>query len=457
MSLVREHPELERPVEDPSQLADYFRLGEKPREAWRVGTEHEKLGVRAGSLDPVGYDEARGLRSFLETLARDHGFEPLYEAGVLVGVEREGQGITLEPGGQLELSGAPLVTLHETCREFRDHIALMNHVSGEFGIVWLGLGMHPLATAEEVPWVPRERHRIMREVIGRRGALAHHMMKLTGGVQANLDYSDEGDLARKLRVSLVASPVVTALYANSSISEGRASGMVSRRAWVWRHTDPDRCGLLPFVFEPDWAAGAYARYADWALDVPMMFVQRGDRHLPMEGRTFRAYLHEGAGEIRATLADWNLHLTTLFPEVRVKTVIEVRGADAVPPGLVCALPAFWKGILYDAETLEAAEARLRPWTFEQADRLHADVARGGLEVGTPDGPILGVAQELVDLAAKGLRRIAHRNRAGEDESLFLDPLYEILDRGTSPARQLLQRWEGPWEHRMERLIEYAAY
>jgi glutamate--cysteine ligase len=413
--------------------------------------------VRAGSLDPVGYDEERGLRSFLETLVRDHGFDPLHEGPVLVGVEFDEQRITLEPGGQLELSGAPLKTLHETCREFRDHIALMNHISTEFGLVWLGLGIQPLAGVDDVPWVPRERHRIMRDVVGRRGALAHHMMKTTGGVQANFDYENEEDLARKLRVAIPASPIVTALYANSSISEGRANGMVSRRAWVWRHTDPDRCGLLPFVFEPRWAEEPYQMYAEWALDIPMMFIQRGDSHIPMEGRTFRAYLEEGHGEMRATLADWNVHLTTLFPEVRVKNVIEVRGADAVPPGQVCALPALWKGIFYDDETLRALEARLRHWTFEDVDRLHADVARAGLDVQTPDGKALGVAQEIVDLAAKGLHRIGARNRAGEDESLFLDPLYEILDRGMSPARQLLVRWEDSWDHRIERLIEYTTY
>ncbi len=458
MTLTREQPELERPVENEGALLDYFRSGEKPREAWRVGTEHEKVGLRASTFEPVGYAEERGLASLLQTLAGDHGFEPLYEGQHLVGVERDGERITLEPGGQLELSGAPLATLHETCREFRDHIALMKHISAEFGISWVGLGLHPLAKVEEIPWVPRERYRIMRAVLAERGALAHHMMKATGSIQANYDYSDEQDLALKLRVACTASPLVTALYANSSISEGAPNGLVSRRAWIWRHTDPDRCGLLPFVLEPGWLeGGAYAPYTQWALDVPMFFIQREQRHIPVEGRTFRAFLHEGHGEHRATLADWEVHLTTLFPEVRVKRVLEVRGADAVPPGLVCALPAFWKGILYDPEALAAAEARLRHWRFPEVDRLHAEVAARGLEARTPDGPALQVAQELVALAAKGLKRSAVRNRAGEDESLFLEPLHEILDRGRSPGQQLLERWDGSWQRRVDRLIEYAAY
>jgi glutamate--cysteine ligase len=298
----------------------------------------------------------------------------------------------------------------------------------------------------------------MRVELGHRGSLAHYMMKATSGVQANYAYGDERDAAQKLRVAIVASPVVTALYANSCISEGSANGFLTRRAWIWRHTDPDRCGLLPFVFEPDWSeGGAYARYVDWALDIPMLFIQREHRHLSVGGQTFRAFLQKGYGEHRASLADWNMHLTTLFPEVRLKRVIEVRGADAVPPGLVCALPALWKGLFYDAETLSAAEDRLRHWSFSQVDRLHADVTRDGLQAATPDGPALGVAQELVDLAAKGLGRIGARNESGEDESRFLEPLYEIIDRGVCPARHLLAQWDGSWGRRIERLIEYAAY
>jgi glutamate--cysteine ligase len=458
VTLTREQPELERPVENEAVLLDYFRSGEKPREAWRVGTEHEKVGLRTSTFEPIGYAEERGLASLLQTLVDDHGFTPLREGPHLVGVERDGERITLEPGGQLELSGAPLTSLHETCREFQDHIKLMKHVSSELGISWVGLGIHPLAKVEGIPWVPRERYRIMRDVLGARGALAHHMMKATGSVQANYDYSDERDLAVKLQVGYAASPLVTALYANSSVSEGAPNGFLSRRAWIWRHTDPDRCGLLPFVFEPSWLeGGAYARYAEWALDVPMLFIQRDQRHAPVGGRTFRAFLHDGHGEHRATLADWDLHLTTLFPEVRLKRVIEVRGADAVPPGLVCALPAFWKGIFYDSEALAAAAARLRHWRFPDVDRLHAEVASRGLAARTPDGPALEVAQELVGIAAKGLEHSAVRNRAGEDERLFLEPLHEILDRGRSPGQQLVEQWEGSWQRRVDRLIEYAAY
>jgi glutamate--cysteine ligase len=455
VTLIRKEPELERPVNDVADLIGFFRSGEKPREAWRIGTEHEKLGLRRDTFEPVGYGTEKGLGRLLEILVAEHGFSPLHEGEALVGAERDGKRVTLEPGGQLELSGAPLATLHETCSELRDHIELVNQVSRGLGIVWIGLGLHPFARLEEIEWVPRDRYRIMRDWLGSRGALAHHMMKATGSVQVNLDYLDERDLARKLRVAFAASPVASALYANSSISEGRRNGFLTRREWIWRHTDPDRCGILPFVFDPEWIEGsAYGRYTEWALDVPMLFILRGKRHVPLGGKTFRAFLREGQGDHRATLADWSLHLTTVFPEVRLKRVMEIRSADAVASGLLCALPAVWKGILYDGEALSAAEARLRHWSYPQVDRLHADVCRRGLEAETPDGPVLPLAQELVDLAAKGLRRVG---AGSEDESSFLSPLYEVLERGESPARELLARWEGPWGRRMERLVEHVAY
>ncbi len=458
MTLTREDPALARTVEDESQLIEFFRSGEKPCADWRIGTEHEKVGLYRDTLQPLPYEGERGIVALLTELEREHGFSPLFDAGRLVGLERDGTSITLEPGGQLELSGAPLATLHETCREFHDHLALMKHCSERLGMVWLGLGIHPLARVDEIPHMPRERYTIMREYLEKRGTLAPEMMHATGSVQVNLDYGSEADLARKLRVALAASPVVTALYANSSVSGGEPNGFISRRASVWRHTDPDRCGLLPFVFDESWDEDhAYRGYLEWALDVPMLFIRREDRHLPMHGRTFRDYLAYGRESYRATLADWNLHLTTLFPEVRLKRVVEMRSADAVPPDLVCALPAFWKGLLYDETTLAEAWERLRAWRFDELDRLHADVARTGLAAQTPDGPILPLAKELVDLAARGLKTLDERNRAGEDERLFLDPLYEILDRGASPGRYLLERWEGAWSRRIDLLVEYSRY
>ncbi len=458
MSLVREDPELDQPVEDLEQLVEHFRAGETPPKDWRIGTEHEKIGLLEESFEPVPFESARGIAILLEKLVRDYGHEPLLDGDAVVGTAFEGATITLEPGGQLELSGAPLLTLHETCAEFQSHLALMKHVSAECGISWLGLGIHPLADVEKVPRVPRERYAIMRDFLSQRGELASQMMHTTATVQANLDYASEADMGEKLALALRATPVVSALWANSSISNGTRNGFASRREWIWRHTDPERCGLLPFVFDDEWRSGSpYRRYTEWALDVPMLFLQRGGHHVEMGGLRFRDYLREGFGKFQPTLLDWNVHLTTLFPQVRLKRVLEMRGADAVPPGLVCALPAIWKGLLYDAEARAGLARRLGSWSFGEVDRLHVDVARRGLGAEAPDGPVCEVARQIVDLAAAGLRRIDIRNRAGEDESLFLSPLYEILDRGKSPGEQLVDLWEGPWNGRIERLVEYARY
>ncbi len=458
MSLTREDPELERPIEDPSQLLNYFHAAEKPKELWRVGTEHEKLGLYRDTLEPVPYHGERGIATLFGILERDHGFAAIREGDAIVGLEKEGTSITLEPGGQLELSGAPLFTMQETCKEFRDHIALMNHVCEPLGIVWLGLGVHPLANVDDLPRMPRERHRIMHDYLSKRGELALQMMYATGGVQANFDYASQTQVYKMLRMALSISPIVSALYANSSIELGKPNGFESKRSWVWRYTDPDRCGLLPFVFSPDWAAdSAYQLYAEWALDVPMFLIQRDGRHIEMHGRSFREHMRSGTEGMRATMADWNLHLTTLFPEVRLKRVVEVRDADAVPPDLVCALPAFWKGLFYDSQSLDAAFAKFSHWTFDEVDALHAEVARRGLQSVTPDGPILELVPALLDLSAAGLDRLDHYAQTGETERAFLDPLYATVDRGISPGARLLERWERSPEPRSEIIIEYAAY
>ncbi|MCE2390122.1 MAG: glutamate--cysteine ligase [Proteobacteria bacterium] len=455
MTLTRDDPELAQTLTRREQMVDYIRAGETPREQWRVGTEHEKLGLSLDTLEPVPYSGPRGIRALLEVLHRDYGFDPLLEEGNLIGLERQGTSITLEPGGQLELAGAPLVTLHETCREFNDHIALLKRVSEPLGIVWLGIGLHPLVSTADAPRIPRQRYTIMREYLGERDELGLDMMHRTAGVQASFDFSDETDLALKLRVALAASPLQTALWANSSVSGGKPNGFASRRAYVWRRTDPDRCGLLPFAFEAGFGADtAYRRYVEWALDVPMFFILREGRHVPMRGRTFRDYFERGFEDWRPTLADWSLHLTTLFPEVRVKRLIEVRGADAVPPRLVCALPAFWKGIFYDEQSLGAAFERLRGWDHAAVDRLHLDVSRAGLSAAAPDDSALGVARELIDLSAAGLRRQRAMNASGQDEAIFLEPLYEIVERGTAPCHDLIENIDGEDSHR---LVEYARY
>jgi glutamate--cysteine ligase len=442
------------PIESVDELVEYVRGGEKPPEQWRIGTEHEKIGLHGDDRAPVPYEGERGIGALLEMIAEVDGWERIREGGNVIALLKEGASITLEPGGQLELSGAPLRTIHQTCDEFHQHLALMKRVSEPLGIIWLGLGIHPIHPVEKLPLMPKERYRIMRRYLPSRGALAHEMMFATATVQANFDYADEADMAAKLRLAMGVSPIVSAIFTNSSLSGGKPNGFVSRRLHTWEHTDPDRTGLLSFVFERDFG---YRDYVEWALDVPMFFILRGEHYEPTGGKTFRAFLREGHHGLRPTLGDFERHLTTLFPDVRLKQFIEVRGADAVPPGLTCSLPALWKGILYQEDARAQAWDLIADSTQAQREAARADVARGGLAAAFAGRPVLELARELAGIAREGLRRIAHRGRRDPDESAYLDPIFEHLDLGMSPGQIVLERWEGEWARSLDRLIEHARY
>jgi glutamate--cysteine ligase len=445
---------LDDPVESVEQLVDYLRSGEKPPERWRVGTEHEKIGLHSDDHSPVPYEGERGIGALLEAIRDADDWAPVREAGNVIALGKGGASITLEPGGQLELSGAPLRTIHETCDEFHTHLSLMKRLCEPLGIVWLGLGMHPIHPVGALPVMPKVRYRIMRKILPTRGHLALEMMFATATVQANFDYADEADMAAKMRTAMGVQPLVSAIFANSSLSEGKPNGFVSRRMHTWEHTDADRTGLLPFVFEPDFG---YRHYVEWALDVPMFFLVRGERYEPVHGKTFRQLMQErGAGK-RPVVADFDRHLTTLFPDVRLKRFIEVRGADAVPPGLTCSLPAIWKGVLYDAGAREAAWALVADATLEQRQAARSDVALRGLGAGYTGRRVGELASELAAIAREGLRRIRHSGRRDPDESGYLDPIFEQLERGVCPGRIVLGCWEGEWARSVDRLIEYARY
>jgi glutamate--cysteine ligase len=455
MSLDRGDERLDVPVGGLDDLVAYFRAGEKPRDAWRVGTEHEKIGLYESDLSPVPYAGRRGIGALLERLAEVDVQEGIRENGNVIALSKRGASITLEPGGQLELSGAPLRRIFETCDEFNTHLALMREVSAPFGIVWLALGSEPFHAVEDAPRMPRERHDRMRSYLPSKGSLALEMMHQTGTVQANFDYASEADMVEKLRAAYAVTPLVSAIYANSSLSLGKPNGFASRRLHVWQHTDPDRCGLLPFVFDDDFGYEAYAR---WAWDVPMFFVLRDGHYRSPGGMTFGQFVEKGFQGERATLQDFDRHLTTLFPEVRLKRFIEVRGADAVPPRLTCSLPALWKGLLYDADACAAVRALGRGWSAPERQALLEDVARRGLAAEAPDGrAVLPLAREVVALADAGLRRIGDAGSESPDESGFLDPVREQLDRGASPGQVIRELWEGDWGRSPRRLIEYARY
>jgi glutamate--cysteine ligase len=450
----RPEPELARPIGSVEDLVQFVRSGEKPPEAWRVGTEHEKIGLREDGFDVVPFEGERGIEALLVSIAEVDGWSPVLEAGRTIALEKDGASITLEPGGQLELSGAPLRTIHQTCDEFHAHLALMKRVSEPRGIVFLGLGINPLHGVERIPIMPKARYRIMRSYLPSKGHLALEMMFATATVQANFDYQSEADMVAKMRTATAVSPIVSAIFANSSVSEGKVNGYASRRMHIWHHTDPDRCGLLPMVFDDDFG---YRRYVEWALDVPMFFVVRAGEFRPAGGITFREFMERGSGGQRPTLKDFDRHLTTLFPDVRLKRIIEVRGADAVPPDLTCSLPALWKGVLYDADAREAAYRLVADASFAQREAARSDVARRGLSGAYADRPVLELARELCAISRAGLRRIGHAGRRDADETPFLDPIEAQLGLGLSPGQIVAARWEGEWSRSVDRLIEYARY
>ena len=459
MSLDRKAaPELERPIGDASDLVAFLAAGEKPATRFRIGTEHEKIGLVADTFAPVPYEGERGIGRILERIAELDGWTPIFEAEALVALEKGAANITVEPGGQIELSGAPLASIHETCDEFHTHLDVVKRASEPLGIVWVGLGMHPLTGVSDVPHMPKERYRIMRDYLPGRGRLALHMMHLTATVQANFDFSDEADMVSSMRTAMAVTPIVSAIFANSSLAEGKPSGFASRRLDIWTETDPDRCGLLHFVFDEDFG---YRRYVEWALDVPMFFIVRDGAYIATPGVSFRRFLAEGFRGHRALLRDFALHLTTLFPEVRLKQVIEVRGADAVPAALTCSLPALWKGLLYDREAREAALGLVADWGAPEREEALGRVARLGLaaRVAGPRGErsVLDLARELVDLASDGLRRIGTAGAHDPDERPYLEPVCEQLATGRSPGQVVEERWEGEWARSPSRLIEYARY
>ena len=422
-------------IESQDQLLEPFHSACKPRSRWRIGTEAEKHGVYLDG-SPIRFDGPRGVRAVLHELALRHGWEEEreVEGGEVISLRRGDASITLEPGGQLELSGAPLATMHQTCGEFRGHMAELRDISEEMGIVWLGLGFHPFAKLEELASVPKLRYGVMREYLPTRGKHGLDMMFRTCTVQANMDFSSEADAMRKLELSLRVQPIVSAMFANSPFVEGRITGERSHRTRVWLDVDNDRAGLLPFLWD---GKGTFARYIEWALDVPMFLVKRGSDILRNTGQTFRSFLKDGFSGQRATMDDWTTHLNTLFPEVRLKKTLEVRGADSLPTGLVCALPSLWKGLLYEDKALAAAEVLASRITFEAAQGARLDIAQRGLQAELGGRPVGEWASELMSIAEGGLTRLGNLNRQGENETIHLAKLRRLVDRGQTPADAVL--------------------
>lgn len=425
------------PVRGIEDLVAWFTQRERPRASWKVGIEHEKLALAAGTLAPLPYDGPAGVAAVLRAFSR-FGYEPFEEEGRIIAAQKSGLTVSIEPGGQLELSGRPFADVHVVAAELDRHHEKCREIAEALGVEFLAAGYRPWGTPDAVPWMPKNRYRVMRPFLSARGRLAPDMMAMTGSVQASFDFSGPRDVAEKLRVALAIQPAVTALFANSPIVNGRPSGWKSYRVAVWEETDPARSGLLPFALEPGFEADPYRRYVEWALDVPMIFLRRGGGYLDPGGRTFRAFLAGGLAGERATVLDWEDHLTTLFPEVRVKGVVEVRGADACDATMTKALVAFWKGILYDGAAREAGWDAVRRLALDERRALMVAAGREGLAARLPDGRTLAeLAAALVEVAADGLCRQHCCGSRGEDERIWLAPLRERAASGRSPADDAL--------------------
>jgi glutamate--cysteine ligase len=437
-----------------AQLRRYFEDAGKPRDLWRVGTEYEKLGVHAASGRAVPYGGPGGIETVLRTLAERYGWRPKTEDGRVIALYGDKTSVTLEPGGQLELSGEQCPTIHCAREEFRNHSREIAAIGRELGIAFLGLGIHPVSRVDEIEMVPKQRYRIMYPYMTKVGRLGVRMMKQTATVQANFDYADEADAMRKLRTAMGVTPIVSAMFANSSVSEGELNGYMTLRGHVWTDTDPARTGLLPFVFSE---SAGFDAYTDWALDAPMYFVIRDNRYVDLSGRPFRAFLGRGHDGIHATMEDWVLHLTTLFPEVRLKTYLEVRAADSQPPDLVLAVPALFKGFLYETDCLDGAWELVKRWTWGERLALYNDAHRHGLATRIGRVSLLDLARELLSIAREGLKRQAARDAEGRDETIYLERLHTQLRAGTSPGQIVAERWNGGWRRDIKRLIAFAAY
>ncbi|MBF9030697.1 glutamate--cysteine ligase [Rhodobacterales bacterium HKCCE3408] len=444
-------------VESEADLAAYLEAGCKPKEDWRIGTEHEKFGYCRDTLKPLPYEGERSIRAVLEGLRDRFGWDPVSEGGNIIGLTKDGANVSLEPGGQLELSGAPLETIHQTCDEVNDHLAQVKSVADEIGVGFIGLGAAPIWTHAEMPMMPKGRYRLMKDYMDRVGTMGKTMMFRTCTVQVNLDFGSEPDMVQKLRVAFALQPVATALFANSPFLDGKPNGHKSWRSRVWRDLDADRTGMLPFVFEDGFG---FERWVDYALDVPMYFVYRDGTYIDARGQSFRDFL---AGKLPALpgetplISDWADHLTTIFPEARMKKFIEMRGADGGPWRRLCALPALWVGLTYDQTALDAAWDLVKDWDQETREGLRVAASKDGLQAEFGGVKMHDLARDVVAIAEAGLTARARPGAGGmiPDETHFLSALKESVETGIVPADELLAHYNGDWNGDLTRI--YASY
>ena len=446
-----------QPITGKRQLVESLEAGCKPRQAWRIGTEHEKFGYTTEDLRPLPYEGERGIKAMLDGLAA-LGWEPVVEAGKVIALhDNKGASVSLEPGGQLELSGGLMESIHQTAAEVTHHLGQVKQVAGPLGIGFLGAGFQPKWGQGDIPWMPKGRYAVMGRYMPLVGGKGLDMMLRTCTVQVNLDFASEADMVKKLRVSLALQPIATALFASSPFMDGKPSGLLSARADVWTDTDPHRTGPLPFAFE---AGMSFERYVDWMLDVPMYFVYRDGKYIDVAGQSFHDFM---AGKLPGlpgeipTMGDWADHLTTAFPDVRLKQFLEMRGADAGPWRRLCALPALWTGLLYDDSALDDAWELVKDWTAEDRDTLRRDVPAEALDASIGGRTVRDVALDMVELASCGLQRRNRLNDSGRDESMYLDPLETTIRTGCTPAEEMLEAYGSRWQESVDPMFSEYAY
>mgnify|MGYP003640056386 FL=1 len=447
------------PIEHHDQLAQYLADGCKPKEDWRIGTEHEKFGYIKDTLEPLPFEGKQSIVAVLEGLRDRYGWSEVREGGHLTGLELDGANVSLEPGGALELSGAPLETIHGTCDEVNDHLRQVKDISDEIGVGFIGLGAAPTWMHEDMPLMPKGRYKLMDAYMGKVGTMGRTMMRRTCTVQVNLDFGSEADMVQKLRVALALQPVAVALFANSPFFEGKPNGHKSWRSRVWRDLDPARTGMLPFVFEDGFGFEAWVQYA---LDVPMYFVYRDGKYIDALGMSFRDFLK---GQLPAlpgempTLSDWADHLTTAFPEARIKKFIEMRGADGGPWRRLCALPAFWTGLMYDQGALDAAWDLVKDWDAETREGLRVAASVDGLQARVGDVSMMDIARASLEISKAGLQARARPGAGGliSDETHFLNALHESVETGQTPADELLAHYNGDWNGDLNRIFAEYSY
>ncbi|MCH8237600.1 MAG: glutamate--cysteine ligase [Proteobacteria bacterium] len=448
---------LKEPVAGKTALIEYLEAGCKAEKDWRIGTEHEKFAYHLDDLRPLEYEGPAGIRSLLEGLAR-FGWEAVEEKGNPIALSKpDGSFISLEPAGQVELSGAPVENIHQTCDEVTAHLQQVKAIARELGIGFIGLGYRPKWPTREMPWMPKGRYKIMREYMPKKGKLGLEMMQSTCTVQVNLDFDSEATMAQMFRIALALQPIATALWANSPFKEGKPSGYLSYRSHIWTDTDPDRSGILPFVFDDGFG---FEQYVDYILDMPMYFVYRDGTYIDASGQSFRDFM---AGELPALpgekplMSDWVDHMSTAFPEVRLKQFLEMRGADGGPWSRLCALPAFWVGLVYDTDARNAAWDLIKDWKVEEVQALRDEVPRQALNAKLRNRTVKEIALDVLQFSHKGLKNRARLDGVGLDETHFLKPLFQIAHSGLTPAEEMLAAYEGRWSQSVDPVFQEYAY